>query len=261
MRVFIESPPAAVDPEASFRRINRFFALSRELGRHAGAAISRRNGNGVTAGRAGMDATGHSGAARRSEAAVPEIAACLALKRDVWIFGYGSLMWDPGFPYCQAEPALLRGYHRRFCVYSHGYRGTPERPGLVLGLDRGGACKGIAFRVPAVDVEAALHYLWDREMRNRTYHLKELAVETPGRRVKARAFIVDRAHASYAGRLSLAETARLIHQGTGARGSCRQYLERTVRQLEALGVIDGPLHRLERQVKVLAAAEKPCAFR
>ena len=80
--------------------------------------------------------------------AAPEIARCIARGCDVWVFAYGSLMWDPGFAHVEAQPALLRGYHRRFCVYSHRYRGTPERPGLVLGLDRGGACKGIAYRVP-----------------------------------------------------------------------------------------------------------------
>jgi cation transport protein ChaC len=189
----------------------------------------------------------------------PEIAECLALKSDVWIFGYGSLMWDPGFAYVEAQPALLQGYHRSFCVYSHRHRGTPARPGLVLGLDRGGSCKGIAFRVPAADVASALHYLWDREMSNRTYHLRELAVDIGGRPAKARAFVVDRDHANYAGRLSLDETARLILQGTGGRGSCQQYLENTVRELNKLGLIDGPLHRLEKKVKALAARDMPCA--
>lgn len=184
----------------------------------------------------------------------PEIAACLATKRDAWIFGYGSLMWDPGFPYCEAVPGLLRGYHRRFCVYSHRYRGTPERPGLVLGLDRGGTCKGIAFRVPAVDVEVALRDLWEREMCDRIYRLKEISVALANGTVRAFAFVVDTAHPYYAGRLSLEDTARLIHQGIGERGPCRQYLANTMRQLEELGVIDGPLHRLERKVKDLARA-------
>ncbi len=184
----------------------------------------------------------------------PEIVQCLAKKRDVWIFGYGSLMWDPGFPYCEAASGVLRGYHRRFCVYSYDYRGTPERPGLVLGLDRGGMCKGIAFRVPAVDVEKALHDLWDREMRERIYRLREVSVALASGSIRAYAFVVDTTHRCYAGRLSLDDTARLIHRGVGGRGPCRQYLDNTVRQLEELGMLDGPLHRLERKVKELGDA-------
>ncbi len=190
----------------------------------------------------------------------PEIAECLACAADVWIFGYGSLMWDPGFAFVEAAPALLRGYHRRVCVYSHRYRGTPERPGLVLGLDRGGACKGIAYRVHRGEASTALHYLWEREMANRTYRLRAVPLALPdGAAVTGQAFIVDRKHRSYAGRLSLEETARLILQGIGARGPCRQYLENTVCELKKLGLVDGPLHRLEQKVKELAAVELPCA--
>lgn len=199
-----------------------------------------------------------SGAARLSGLA-PEIAACLASGRDLWIFGYGSLMWNPGFPHAEAQPALLRGYHRAFCVYSSRYRGTPERPGLVLGLDRGGACKGVAFRVPAAELRSALHDLWEREMTNRTYHLHAVSVRIPAGVISARAFVVDRRHKNYAGRLSLDETARLIIQGIGARGPCRQYLENTVAELCRLGQLDGPIHRLEMKVRELAAKELPCA--
>ena len=190
-------------------------------------------------------------------ALVPEIAACLAQKSDLLIFGYGSLMWDPGFAYDEAMPALLRGYHRCFCIYSHHYRGTPERPGLVLGLDRGGACKGIAFRVRAAEADATLQYLWDREMRSRVYRLAELPVEIGSGAVRAYAFVAEPAHPSYAGRLSFEETARLIHQGVGHRGPCRQYLENTVRQLDALGVSDGLLSRLEQRVREFSADERP----
>jgi glutathione-specific gamma-glutamylcyclotransferase len=189
----------------------------------------------------------------------PEIARCIARASDLWIFGYGSLMWDPGFAHVEAQPALLRGYHRRFCVYSHRYRGTPERPGLVLGLDRGGACKGIAYRVSQQEVAPALHYLWEREMGNRTYHLREVRLATPEGAVTGHAFVVDRSHKNYAGRLSLDDTARLILQGIGARGPCRQYLENTVAELQKLGCVDGPLHRLAERVSELAAIELPCA--
>ena len=179
----------------------------------------------------------------------PELAMRLAWASDLWIFAYGSLMWDPGFAFCEAVPAMVRGYHRRFCVYSHGHRGTPERPGLVLGLDRGGACKGIAYRVPAVDVPAAMTYLWDREMKSGVYRLKELSVAIPGGEASAVAFVVARSHARYAPGLTELQTARLIRQGVGRRGSSVQYLENTTRELERLGVVDGALLRLERRVK------------
>lgn len=196
--------------------------------------------------------------AQRARTLPPEIAECMAQRRDLWIFAYGSLMWDPGFAFVEAQPALLRGYHRSFCVYSQRHRGTPERPGLVLGLDRGGACKGVAYRVPAADVAAALHYLWDREMARGTYRLKEVLVDIPVGKIKARAFAVDRKQVGYAGRLSPEATARLILQGIGGRGSCRQYLENTVCELRKLGLVDGPLHRLELIVKDMAARETPC---
>jgi cation transport protein ChaC len=188
----------------------------------------------------------------------PELDACLGLKTDLWIFGYGSLMWNPGFPHCEKEPALLRGWHRSFCVYSHRYRGTPEKPGLVLGLDRGGSCRGMAFRVAVPDIQTAMEYLWEREMTGGVYELREATLQLDRRTVKGRAFVVRRAHRNYAGRLSLDETARLILQGIGARGHCREYLGNTVRHLEQLGLVDGPLHRLELVIKELARADPPC---
>jgi cation transport protein ChaC len=190
----------------------------------------------------------------------PELEACLAARCDIWVYGYGSLMWNPGFRHCAAVPALLRGWHRSFCVYSHRYRGTPEKPGLVLGLDRGGACRGMAFRIARADVEEAMHYLWEREMNGGVYRFRTLtAALEGGGTAEVRAFVVDRGHKNYAGRLSVDETARLILQGIGAKGHCREYLANTVRQLESLGLVDGPLHRLELRVKELAAAELPCA--
>jgi cation transport protein ChaC len=183
--------------------------------------------------------------------AAPEVQACLARKCDLWVFGYGSLMWNPGFRHCAAEPALVHGWHRSFCVYSRHYRGTPERPGLVLGLDRGGSCRGMAFRVAVADLEEALTHLWEREMGGGgIYDMREVRVRLgDGGTVPAQAFTVRRANRSYAGRLSTDETARLILQGIGGRGHCREYLENTVRQLECLGLVDGPLHRLEEKVK------------
>ena len=184
-----------------------------------------------------------SGTRRGAVSRKHQLAAALA-EREFWIFGYGSLMWDPGFRHAEAHPALLHGYHRRFCVYSHRYRGTPERPGLVLGLDRGGACRGMAYRIAKRDVGPALRHLWEREMRGGVYLMRRVRVRLNARAVMAHAFIVNRGHPGYAGALTSEETARLILQGAGARGHCRHYLENTVRHLEALGLADGPLHRL-----------------
>ena len=178
-----------------------------------------------------------------------EISAALAGRGDLWIFGYGSLMWDPGFHHAEAHPALLYGYHRRFCVYSCTYRGTRAQPGLVLGLDRGGACKGIVYRVPRRHAKATLAYLWKRELDDGVYRMRKLRVRLEQRTVEAYSFVVDRAHRGYAAELSVKETARLILQGVGQRGLCVHYLENTVRHIEVLGLTDGALHRLAEVVR------------
>lgn len=169
--------------------------------------------------------------------------------KDLWIFAYGSLIWDPGFPFDEARPALLRGYHRAFCLYSVRYRGTPERPGLVLGLDRGGACRGIAYRVAAARVEQVWGYLWEREMPTRSYHCRLLPIDVAGRTVKARTFVVDRGHPSYAGKLDVARTAEIICHAHGQRGACFAYLENTVKHLDQLGIPDRRLHDLLHAVR------------
>ncbi len=183
----------------------------------------------------------------------PGISAALAERGDLWVFGYGSLMWDPGFTYAESHPAVVHGYHRRFCVYSYNYRGTRARPGLVLGLDRGGACKGIAYRVPKRNVEEALAYLWERELDGGVYRFNKLKARLARRTVNAFSCVVDRAHPGYAAELSIEETARLICQGVGKRGLCLHYLENTVRHIEALGLRDGHLHRLLEVVQRQAA--------
>lgn len=168
---------------------------------------------------------------------------------DFWVFGYGSLMWHPGFPHVEVRVGKLHGYHRRFCVYSHRYRGTPERPGLVLGLDKGGSCRGLAFRVPASEGAEVMDYLYDREMITGTYIPSWLTVETEQGHVKAATFVVDRGHRQYTGPLTPEETAELIAQGQGARGACSEYLANTVRHLEALGLGAGALKHLLRLVE------------
>jgi cation transport protein ChaC len=185
----------------------------------------------------------------------PGVAAALAERGDFWVFGYGSLMWDPGFHHAEAHPAVVHGYHRRFCVYSYNYRGTRARPGLVLGLDRGGACKGIVYRVQRRHAEATLAYLWKRELDGGVYRFRKLRARLARRTVQAFSCVVDRAHKGYAAELSIEDTARLICQGVGKRGLCVHYLENTVRHIEALGLTDGALHRLAEVVRRLAAPD------
>lgn len=171
----------------------------------------------------------------------------------VWVFGYGSLMWNPGFPFRKREAAFLRGWHRAFCVYSHVWRGTPERPGLVLGLDRGGSCRGIAFAIDPKDEEGVLAYLDARERVTHVYVRKALAVTlAAGGAVRAWTYVADRAHPQYAGKLALEHAATLIAHGVGRGGPNPEYLENTVRHLDELGIPEGPLHALRDRVRRLA---------
>jgi cation transport protein ChaC len=168
------------------------------------------------------------------------------MSNDVWIFGYGSLMWRPGFDFREAVPARLYGYHRAFCVYSWHHRGTRERPGLVLGLDRGGSCLGRAFRVAAARADAVVAYLDAREMVTAVYRPIEHPVHLPGGAVRARVYVVDRTHPQYAGKLPLEAQARQIEGAAGVSGVNTEYLASTVAHLDEMGIADGPLHRVWR---------------
>ena len=164
---------------------------------------------------------------------------------DLWIFGYGSLMWSPDFRFAEKHPGHLYGFHRALCIYSHRYRGTPDKPGLVMGLCRGGSCWGMAFRVAAPRVRATLGRLWQREMRNRVYFPRMLAVRIGKRRVvRALAYVADTAHGQFAGDLSLEKTANLIAQGCGERGDNLAYLANTLAHMDAIGVRDPHLARV-----------------
>lgn len=173
----------------------------------------------------------------------------VATDAELWVFAYGSLMWNPGFPHVERRMAVLHGYHRRFCVASHRYRGTPEKPGLVLGLDRGGSCRGMVFRVMAEHVPATLDYLWEREMINRTYRPKLLPVRLDGATVEACTFVVDREHSQYCPCLDEAEMVERIACCVGERGSNVEYLVNTAEHLEQLGIHDARLSALMREVR------------
>src|SRR3984957_6003925 len=168
-------------------------------------------------------------------------------KGDLWVFGYGSLMWRPGFEFIEQVPARLIGEHRALCVYSFDHRGTPEKPGLVLGLDRGGACRGIAFRIAAASRDDVINYLRGREQTTHVYREVTRSVwleNEPRQRVAALAYVVDRGHVQYAGRLSLHEQLRYVRQGHGRSGNNRDYVLETVRSIEAQGFRDSQLHLL-----------------
>lgn len=177
----------------------------------------------------------------------------------LWVFGYGSLMWDAGFAYRAARSALLHGYHRAFCVYSHRFRGTEQKPGLVLGLNPGGACRGMAFQIAARDVPCALDELWVREMPRRTYLPRMLPVRLEhGERgvVRALVFIADPSHYAYAGKLAPEHSARMIAGARGLRGANADYLHHTVNHLRELGVRDRALERLYARVGQLQAQDQ-----
>ena len=171
---------------------------------------------------------------------------------DLWVFGYGSLIWRPGFDYLERVPANIIGMHRSLCVYSFDHRGTPETPGLVLGLDFGGACRGIAYRVAARKRAATIQYLREREQTTAVYrettHGIWLAGQ-PERRVDALCYVVDRGHAQYAGRLSHDHQLHIVRQSHGRSGNNRDYVLETVKALEALGIIDHDLHVLAERLK------------
>ncbi|UFS75835.1 gamma-glutamylcyclotransferase [Tardiphaga sp. 37S4] len=166
---------------------------------------------------------------------------------DLWVFGYGSLMWRPGFEFIEQVPARLIGEHRALCVYSFDHRGTPEKPGLVLGLDRGGACRGIAFRVAAKLRHDTIAYLREREQTTHVYRevMRSVWLDDVGRtRVSALAYVVDRGHVQYAGRLSLSEQLHFVRQGHGRSGLNRDYVLSTVKAIETEGFRDAQLHQL-----------------
>jgi len=171
---------------------------------------------------------------------------------DFWVFGYGSLMWRPGFAHVETRKARLFGYRRALCVHSHVHRGTPDRPGLVLGLDRGGSCLGLAFLVPGELAGEVIAYLRERELVTNVYLERRLPVRLEsGATVNALAYVVDRSHPQYAGRMEPSEAARRVSGAVGQSGRNEEYVINTVEHLRALGLRD---HWLEA---VAAGIAKP----
>ena len=172
----------------------------------------------------------------------------------MWVFGYGSLIWNPEFAHVEAQVARLADWHRSFCMRSIHHRGTPQAMGLVLALDHapGAQCEGVAFRVSPGQEEATLALLRERELISSAYREHWLDVTlADGRRVEALAYVVDPAHEQYCGGLPLEEQARIIATAHGGRGSNRDYLNATARHLHELGIADADLDWLVSRVATL----------
>ena len=176
-------------------------------------------------------------------------------KQVLWVFGYGSLMWEPGFTPAERIAARLSGWHRSFCMSSIHYRGTPTRPGLVLALDQaeGAACAGVAFRVGDGQEAAVMAYLQARELVSDAYLERRLPVSlADGRRVEAVTYVIDHAHPQYRSGLTLEEQARIIVTARGQTGSNAEYLWNTTQHLSELGLPDAELDWLAARVRHLS---------
>ena len=198
-----------------------------------------------------MEAIGGNGHALDDIQLSESLNATLAAKpkgAGWWVFAYGSLLWNPLFPFAEARRATLRGLHRRFCLYSMASRGTREAPGLVLGLDRGGGCTGVVYRLPSPAAIDELHLLWRREMVTGSYRPKWVGVQSGDRRLVALAFTVRHDHPQYAGKLDHDTEARIIANAAGAFGSSLDYLERTRVALIAHGIADPYLDDLAQRI-------------
>ena len=171
----------------------------------------------------------------------------------LWVFGYGSLMWRPGFAYARRCKAMLRGWRRSLCVFSHVYRGSPERPGLVLGLDRGGACAGVAFEVDSALRETTIRYLREREQTTAVYLERTAPITLEcGERVPALTYVADRLHRQYAGRLDREAMLTYVRAGKGQSGDNAEYVLETYDHLRAMGVRDRDLEWLSARLRACA---------
>jgi glutathione-specific gamma-glutamylcyclotransferase len=168
---------------------------------------------------------------------------------SAWVFGYGSLIWRPGFDFVEKTPALLRGAHRCLCIYSHRYRGTPEQPGLVFGLAPGGSVHGMAYRIDSIRWPDVREYLRDREQVTGVYREANRPITlTDGRAVTALTFLVDAEHAQYAGQLPIDRQVEVIRQAEGSAGANTEYVVNTARHLVQMGIEDRDLLEIARKL-------------
>jgi len=176
----------------------------------------------------------------------------VSARKPHWVFAYGSLMWNPGFAVRETQSARLHGFHRAFCIYSEHYRGTPAKPGLILGLLAGGSCRGLAHRLPAASYEKVRRYLWTREIENDGVYVEETRPIhlADGSTVQSLVYLADRAHRQFAGKLPLAKALKLVRQGKGATGTNLDYVRNTLAHLRELRLRDAPLEEMARRLGV-----------
>lgn len=194
-----------------------------------------------------------------------EIAACLDAilanhppGEDVWLFGYGSLMWNPAMHFAEMRGGRVLGWHRKYCLWLEAGRGTPENPGLMLGLDRGGAAAGGLFRVPADQARAELLLPFRRELFTHSYDPRWVSVATPAGVVRAVTFVVNREGVRYVRRLDLERVAHHVATASGTLGSCMEYLRHTLEALDALGLDDRMLRQVYRICLARATTKQTC---
>lgn len=173
------------------------------------------------------------------------------LSKGVWVFAYGSLIWNPAFHFADRVVGRVYGFHRRFCLWAHLGRGSPEQPGLMLGLERGGSCQGVAYHIAADAVHEELDVIWRREMISSAYVPRWVRVHTPSGLVQALTFTIEPHHERYARGLTDDEAAAAIATASGFLGACADYLINTVDHLAELGIHDQPLERLRARVIAL----------
>lgn len=171
-------------------------------------------------------------------------------EQPIWVFGYGSLIWRPEFTFDRKARGVVHGYHRSLCLWSSMYRGTPERPGLVLGLEPGGSVHGVAFRLPAEDAHRSLRALWKRELATGSYIPRWLSVRVPGfdERVTAIGFVMNRTAPGYAGELDRSTMLDVVCSASGSNGSCADYVLFTVQSLAEFAIYDRHLAKLAEEV-------------
>ncbi len=172
---------------------------------------------------------------------------------DLWVFAYGSLIWDPAFRFVEVRRALAKGYQRSFCLKSELGRGSPDKPGLMAALDIGGECHGLAFRIDRSNIDAETRVIWSREMIIHAYYPRFIELTTPQGAVEALAFVMDRTAKNYLPGLSIDDTARLIATGVGVFGSSLEYLDNLADHFVALGILDDALLALRNRARQLAS--------